>query len=158
MVGGQYARTARVGNDGQAVAGRALLQGQPLGAVKKLGDRFHPNDARPLERRLENGIIAGKGTGMRQGGLGAFLALSCLEHQDGFGAGKGPRRTHKPPGILQRFHINEDARRPGVISEIIDQVVKADIGHIPDGHKMAETDLLFARPIQNGRTQGAALR
>ncbi len=134
------------------------MHGQRLGAIEQLGDAANPQNSGALEGGIKYLIIAGDTARMVERGPGAFLAPADFEHDDRLGTGKTPGRAHKPAGLGQGLHVNEDGFGLRVVAEIIDQVMEADIHHIPDGDKVGKTDVLLDRPIQDCSAQGAALR
>ena len=69
-IGGQHARAAGVGEDGQARALGPRLLGQHLGHVEQVGDGVHAQHAAAAEGRIEHLVAAGERAGVRGGGLG----------------------------------------------------------------------------------------
>jgi hypothetical protein len=52
-----------------------------------------------------------------------------LKHDNGLGQGNFPRCGKKRPGITDGLHINDDAARIRIISQVVNKIAPANIEH-----------------------------
>ncbi len=156
-VGGEHARSAGVGDDGQARSGGARLLRQHLGHIEQVGNGVDAQHAAAAEYRVEHVVRAGERTGMRGGGLGRGRGAPRLDHDDRLGqrdlACGGDERARIADGL----HVDHDAVRVRVVAEIIDQVAPVDVEHRADRDAGAEADVLAETPVEHRGKQRAAL-
>jgi hypothetical protein len=154
---GEHARSAGVGQDGQAAALRARLFAEHLGHVEQFGNAVDPQDAAAAEGNFEHLVAAGQRTGVGSGSLGSSLGASRLDDDDRFGqrhfAGSGEER----PGVADRFHVDDDALGVRIVSQIIDEVAPVHVQHRADRDEGTEADVLAQAPVEDGGAQRAAL-
>jgi len=93
------------------------------------------------------------GRGSFRGGFGA----AGLEHDNRLRKRDLARGREKLAGIADRFHIDDDAARPGIVAQILDQVTPAHIEHRSDRYESAEADIFPLAPVEDGGTNGPAL-
>ncbi len=113
--------------------------------------------ANAAECGVENFVAAGQRPGMRCGRLGSLRRAAGLDHDDRLVQSDFTRRGQERARIADRFHVNHDAARVGIVAEVIDEVSPTDIHHRSYGDEGAEADLLLQAPVENGRTESAAL-
>ena len=80
-----------------------------------------------------------------------------LDHDDRLGQRDFARRRKEGTRIADRFHVNHDAVGAGVIAEVVDQVAPVYVQHGADRDERTEADVLLQTPVQNRRTESAAL-
>ena len=118
---------------------------------------MHSQHAATPERRLQNFVAPRQGPGVRSGGLCSRIRTSSFDHDDGLVQRNFARRRKERARIADRLHVHDDALRPGIISQVVDQVAPVDIEHRSHRNERTEPDHLLLRPVQNRRTQGPAL-
>ena len=131
-IGGQHAGAAGVGHDGEARTARARLLGEDLGHVKQVGDIVDAQHAGATERGFQNLIAARKRARMRRRGLRGSFGAAGLNHDDGLGEGDLAGGGQERARIADRFHVEDDAARARVVSEVIDKVAPTHIEHRAD--------------------------
>ena len=82
---------------------------------------------------VEHFVAAGQRAGVRGGGLGGGLGAAGLDDDDRLGQGDLARRREERPGVADRFHVDDDALRVGIVAQEIDQVAPVDVEHRADG-------------------------
>ena len=132
-VGGENARTARVGHKGEPGSLGARLLGKHLGHVEQLSDRFNPQDTHPAESCLQHLIAPGEGSGMGGCRLGCGLGPADLDDYDGLCKGDLPCGRKERPGIPDGLHVDYNALGVGVIAQIVNEVAPIHIEHGSDG-------------------------
>src|SRR5260221_11240302 len=85
------------------------------------------------------------------------LRAAGFQHDNRLAERDLARRRQKRPRVADGFHVNEDAPGVRIVAEPLDQIAPTHIHHGPDRNKRAESDALALAPIENGRSQGAAL-
>src|SRR5262249_33057767 len=146
-----------IGQDRQLGAAWTRLFAEDLRHVKQIRNAADAQDAGTPKRCLENVVAARQGARMRGCRFRRCIGSSRLQHDDWLGKGYLARSRQKCPSIYDRFHINQDALRAGVVPEVIDQSPPSNIEHRTGGHECAEAYLSTRAPVQNGSLQRATL-
>ena len=95
---------------------------------------------------------------MGKRGLGAGLAASALQDQDGLGLRGAAGRAHELARVAEALHVEQDHMGLGVASEMIQQVADIDIQGVAQGHHVGESQPVGRGPVEGGRGHGAGLR
>ena len=156
-VGREHAGSAGVGQDRQPRPFRPRLLGKHLGHVKKVGDIVDPKHAASAKRGVQNLIAAGERAGVRSRRLRRRFGPSRLYHNDRFGQRNFARGRQEGPRISDGLHVDDDAPRPRIVSQVVDEVPPVHVKHRSDGDKGAETDKLAQAPIEDCGAERAAL-
>src|ERR1043165_2960191 len=85
------------------------------------------------------------------------FSMADLDDNDWFGQRHLTRGREKSPRVANRLHVKNDALGMRVVTQIVDQIPPADIEHGTNGNESAEANIFAETPIENGRTQCAAL-
>src|SRR5579875_1803571 len=85
-----------------------------------------------------------------------FVSAS-FDHNHVFAPAGTTGGTKKFADLADRFHIQHNALRSGIIGKMVYQIGEIDIKHRADTDKAAETNMGLPRPIEDGRTDGSAL-
>ncbi len=156
-IGGQHSRAAGVGDNRQPRTSWARLLIERLGEIKKLRDGVDAQHAAPPESSIQNVILAGQRAGVRRGGLGGSLSAPGLDYDDGLGERHLACRRQERSRIPHRFHVQHDAARFRIVTQILDQVAPADVEHGAHRYESAEAHHLAPAPVENRGAQSAAL-
>ena len=156
-IGGEHARPARVGDDGEVGAGGARLLAQHLGHVEEFGDVVDAQHADARKRGVEYVIAAGERTSMRGRGLGRRLGAPCLDDDDRLGERDFARRRQEAAGVADRLHVDDNGFGALVLAKIVDQVAPVHVEHGANRDERAEAHPLLNRPVEHGRAECTAL-
>ena len=72
---------------------------------------------------------------MRGGGLGGLRGASGFDHDDRLGEGYLAGGGQKRPRVADGFHVDDDAARVRIITQMVNQVTPADIEHRTRGKR-----------------------
>jgi hypothetical protein len=161
-VGRHHAGAAAVGDDGEAVrhdAGRAAGQAvQRERGVEELLQRVHAQHAGAAHGGVEHGVRArerARVRGRRRLPLGRTPGL----HQDDrLVARRRARGRHELARRGDRFHVEQDGARLGVVGQPVEHVAEIDVGALAQRDEVREAHAAPARPVEQGRHQRAGLR
>ncbi len=95
---------------------------------------------------------------MGERGPSALGVASRLENDDRLVAGESARRAHEPPSVPDVLHVDQDAARLLVFSQVVDEVREVDVDHAAHRGEHREPDVRAHRPVEHARAEGAALR
>jgi len=157
-VGGHRARSAAVGDDGQALALRAELGGQRLRGVEQLADVLDAHDAGAADGGVENDVGAGDHArvGLHGGRAGGVAA--GLEQDDRLDARRRAQRAHEAAGVADAFDVKQDVVRAAVVDQVVENLAEIDVGRAAQRNDAGEADAVALRPVEYRGAHGARLR
>ena len=125
----EHAGTAGIGQDGQARALGARLLAEDVGHGEQVANGVHTQHAAAAEGSVEDVVAAGQRPGVRGGGFGGGFGPAGFENNNGLGERHLTGRGEKRAGVADRFHVDDDAARVGVIAQIVDQITPVHVEH-----------------------------
>ena len=130
-VGGQNTGSSGIRDDCEASPRRSRLFGQHIRHREQIRDAVHPKHAGSSKRRVQHLIAAGQRTGMRCRRLRSRVGSPRLDYNDWLIERNLARGREKRPRIPDRLHVNQDALRARIITQIINQIAPVHIQHRP---------------------------
>ncbi len=157
-IGRQHAGATAVGDDRQVLADRAIARGQALGGREQLGEFAHPHHAGAAQHRFKHVIRADDRGRMGQCSLGAGGAAARLHHHHRLGIGGGAQRAHEAAGVVNAFHVDQDALGGAVVGQEVQHLRQIDPGVGAERDHGRKADPVLASPVEDRRGQRARLR
>jgi hypothetical protein len=131
-VGRHHARTARIGDDGDAVAARQRLVGEQLRGVEHVVDRTATDDPGLFEHPVAHVGTGGQRTGVGLGSRGTGCGSPALDGQNRLGiiwiARDRPRRLHQFAPAGDALQVHENDRGFGIVRQVVQQVHLVHVG------------------------------
>ena len=157
-VGGQHAGAAAIGDDGEAVAARALVGAEDLGRGEELAEGQRPHRTGPFQRRVEHVVGAHQRAGMGRSGLGTRGMAARFQHDHRFQPGGRPHRRQERRRIVHPLDIEQDRVGLRIGGEELHDVAEVDIGRVAQADQGREAEVMRTRPVGNRRVERARLR
>jgi len=154
-VGGQDARPARVGHDGQARTLGQRLRAEHARQVEQGREVVDLDDAGLLEGRLIGALGTGQGADMGRNCLAAVLGHARLKHDDGLLAGDGLADSREAAAVVHAFEIADDHMGLRVLGQELEHGRLVDDGPVAEARELGEPDLLAGGPVKDGVAHGA---
>jgi len=156
-VGAEDGRPAGVRDDSDAVALRQRLIREACRQCEHVFERLGAQDPGLLKQGFHPDIIGGQRS--RVGSRGAFArrGTACLQDDDRFVATDPAGDLRKPPRIAERFHIQQDDARCGIVLPVLQEVVDRHIRLVADADEGGKTELQSFGCGEQGQPQSAAL-
>src|SRR5262249_20181960 len=150
--------TARIGEDSDRAACEARLAREERRRIDELLERAGTDDARLAEQRVDGSLRAREG-----GSVGARRSLSALrgaalEREDRLPARHAAGEAAEPARVSERLDVQEDRLRRVLVLPPLKQVVRRDVGLVPDRDERGETEAARDRCLEQGQPERAALR
>jgi hypothetical protein len=160
-VGRHHARTARIGDDGDAVAARQRLVGEQLRGVEHVVDRTATDDPGLFEHPVAHVGTGGQRTGVGLGSRGTGCGSPALDGQNRLGiiwiARDRPRRLHQFAPAGDALQVHENDRGFGIVRQVVQQVHLVHVGLVAQADELAEADVFALGIVEDRGTQCPAL-
>ncbi len=157
LIGREDSRAARIGDNGKAPARRARLHSENFSHIEQIRNAIDAQNAAAAEGGVEYVVASGKNSRVGCRGVGSLAGASGLDHDDGLVESHFARRGEECAGITDGLHVDDDAARVWVITEVIDEIRPSHVQHGTNREKCAEAGLFLEAPIENGCAERAAL-
>ena len=157
-VGGQHTGAAAIGDDGQALAHRAVARGQAFGSREQLHKRSDTHGAGAAQGGIKHIVATDNGTAVGLRGLVAGRFASGLEHDHRFGIGRRAQRAHEAPGVGDAFEVHDDALRARIVGQIVQHLGNVHGRIRAQGDDAGKAHRILVGPVQHGGGECAGLR
>ncbi len=137
---------------------RQRLVREHLRGVEQLFQRVDADHSRLTEERVD-GDVGGRERGrVRRRGAATGLCTPALHGDDRLLARDASRKPRELAGIPERFQVEEDHRGVGVGLPVLEQVVAAQVGLVPDRDELRDADTELAGAAHELDAEPARLR
>ena len=114
-------------------------------------------DAGVPEERVDRGLGAGEGGRVRACRLRPGCGRAGLQREDRLPPRDAPREPPELARVAERLEIEEHDVRVLVVLPPLEQVVRRDIGLVPDRHERGEPERLLGRLLEQREAERTAL-
>ena len=158
-VGGQDARTSRIGDDRHLLAARHRNVGVGLGEVEQFLDRPDALDAALQQQRLVDRVGPGQRPGVRRGGAGALCGATGLDGQHRLLLLPEDLATDvdELPAGADVLEVHADDLGLGVVTEVAQQVDLVHVGLVAEADELRESEVVQVRVVQHRGADRARL-
>ena len=143
--------SAGVGDDADPRAPRQRLRVQARGDVEHLVDRVDANDAGLMEERVDGDVAGRQRGGVTAGGARARPASARLDRHDRLGASDASGDPREPPRVAERFEIEQDDARAGILLPVFQEVVARHVGLVADADERRQAQTPARPPSRESR-------
>ena len=157
-VGEDRRMAAAIGNHGQPVTVEPGAVSERRGQVPGRLDARRPVDAALGQRRVDDAVGTGERAGMAERGAAPRLRASGFHQHGRRRGGAGEIDQPAPVARGEALEIGEHDTGPGIRQRVLDQLHRADIDGVADGHLAAEAEAAFPRVLGEVQQQVAALQ
>jgi hypothetical protein len=103
-----------------------------LGDVEELLERVDPDHTGMVEQGIDRSVGASERGGVRRRRPDPGTGPPALDRDDGFGAGDAPGEPSELAGVPEGLEVQEDDVGIRIVLPILQQVVPADVGLVPE--------------------------
>ena len=157
-VGAENAETARVRQHRDTVAARQRLRREENGGVEQLFERAQPQHAGLPEERVDRRVGAGERGRVRAGGARAGATRSAPHRKDRLRARDPAGDAGELARVPERLQVEEDQIGRVVLLPVLEQVVRRDVGLVPDREEARQAEPARVGLLEQRETERAALR
>ena len=157
-VGAEDPEPTGIRDDGDAIAAWERLRGEEHGRVEKLFERAGAQHARLPEQRLDGGVGAREGGRVRGRSARSCAARPAPHGEDRLRAGDTARHAREFARVAERLEVEQHDVGVRIVLPVLEQVVRRDVGFVPDRDEARETKAASVRFLEERQTEGAALR
>lgn len=166
-VGGQHARAAGVGDDGDAGPHRVRLGVEQGRGGQEFADRVGGGDAGLGEQGLPGHGAGRCGRRVRGGGSSAGVGAARVDGEDGHAAGDAPSGAGESPRVTEGLQVQQGEVGTAVALPPLEHVVAADVVLVAEGGERGHADAQAGQPVEqsdahttglHGHTRTAGLR
>ena len=141
-----------------APALRLRLARQQRADVDQLLERGRADHAGLVEERVDGCVGAGERGRVRARGALPGHGRPALQREDRLASRDPPREPAEPPRVAERLEVEQHDAVCRVVLPPLEQVVRRDVGLVPDRDERREPEPARLRRLENGNAEGAALR
>ena len=157
-VGAEDAQAAGVREDGDAVSrGRGQRREQHCGVEQLLQGR-RAQHAGFAEERVDDGVGAGQGGGVRGRGARTGAARAAAHREDRLRARHPARNPCELARVAERLEVEQDDVRLGIVLPVLEQVVRRDVRLVADRHERRQAEPPRVGLLEQRQAERAALR
>ena len=110
-----------------------------------------------MEQRLDGGVGSRKRRGVGCGRPSPGAGRPALEREDRLAAGHAAGDPAEPPRVPEGLEVQDHDVRALVVLPVLEQVVRRDVGLVPDGHEGGESEAAPVRLVEEREAERAAL-
>ena len=149
-VGGEDARSAGVGDDGDARAGRQRLGVQEGGGFQEFTDRAGRGDAGLGEQGLAGRRPGGRRRGVGRGGPAAGVGAARVDREQRHAAGDPAGGAGEGPRVAERLQVQQGQAGAPVALPPLEHVVAADVVLVAQRDEGGDADPQPGQPVEQG--------
>jgi hypothetical protein len=157
-VGGEDAEAARVREHGDPPALQLGLRREERRDVDQLLERGGADHAGLVEERVHARLGAGERRRVRARSALPRRRGAALQRQDRLPPRHAPRDPPEPARVPERLDVEEHDVRRRVVLPPLEQVVRRDVGLVPDRDEGGEAEAPRVRRLEQGQAERARLR
>ncbi len=152
------ARSASVRDDRHASTGWQRLMEHDCRGVEQLLERVDADHAGLGEERVDGVVGRSECSGVRRGAARTGGSAAALDRDDRLVARDATREARELARVPERLEIEEDHIGVGVLVPVLEEVIAADVGLVPEGHEGRDPEAELRRASEQRDAEAARLR